>query len=219
MTNGVEKMADFFAARVSTYDEHMLNEVEGCREGYAAMARHIPSNAATLLDLGCGTGLELQQIWERFPHMAVTGVDLCAEMLACLRAKFFGRDATLICGDYFVVDLGKSYDVAVSFETMHHFTHEEKLALYRKIEKALVREGVYIECDYMVDTQAEEDFLLDEAKRLRRLHNISSNEFCHIDIPCTIQNQTELLQAAGFAEVTQVFKKGSTVMLVAKKSQ
>lgn len=34
----LEEMRAFFAARVDIYDEHMRNEVEGCREGYARMA-------------------------------------------------------------------------------------------------------------------------------------------------------------------------------------
>lgn len=38
----MEKMSDFFAARVEGYDEHMLTEVAGCKEGYAEMARLVP---------------------------------------------------------------------------------------------------------------------------------------------------------------------------------
>ena len=38
----LERMDDFFAARTEGYDEHMLEEVEGCKEGYAEMARLVP---------------------------------------------------------------------------------------------------------------------------------------------------------------------------------
>jgi hypothetical protein len=30
----LEKMADFFTARVDEYDNHMMNDVVGCKEGY-----------------------------------------------------------------------------------------------------------------------------------------------------------------------------------------
>ncbi|WP_404989166.1 hypothetical protein [Clostridium culturomicium] len=30
----MEKMSDFFTARVEGYDEHMLTNVEGCKEAY-----------------------------------------------------------------------------------------------------------------------------------------------------------------------------------------
>lgn len=48
-------------------------------------------------------------------------------------------------------------DVAISFQTMHHFSHAEKIGLYAKVHKALKPEGIYIECDYMVTEQAVED--------------------------------------------------------------
>ena len=63
----LERMEDFFARRVEEYDEHMLQEVEGCEEGYRQMATLVPGNTLNLLDLGCGTGLELQAIWEKKP--------------------------------------------------------------------------------------------------------------------------------------------------------
>lgn len=34
----LEDMRDFFTARLEEYDRHMLNEVDGCREGYRRMA-------------------------------------------------------------------------------------------------------------------------------------------------------------------------------------
>ena len=30
----LESMSNFFATRAEGYDEHMLNSVEGCKEGY-----------------------------------------------------------------------------------------------------------------------------------------------------------------------------------------
>lgn len=37
----LEKMSDFFTARIEGYDQHMLNEVEGCKEGYRKMAESV----------------------------------------------------------------------------------------------------------------------------------------------------------------------------------
>ncbi len=50
----MEKMNEFFTARVDSYDEHMLNEVDGCREAYGEMSKLVPENTKNLLDLGCG---------------------------------------------------------------------------------------------------------------------------------------------------------------------
>ena len=37
----IEKMSDFFAARVDGYENHMLNNVEGVKKGYVKMAECI----------------------------------------------------------------------------------------------------------------------------------------------------------------------------------
>ena len=213
----LETMSDFFTARVDGYDEHMLRNVEGCREGYPLMASLVPPATRRLLDLGCGTGLELDEIFKLYPNMTVTGVDMTAAMLDQLRAKHPERDLTLICDDYFKADFGGIFDCAVSFETMHHFTQEKKLSLYRRICEALIPNGVYIECDYMADTQEQEDYFLAELVRMKAEQGIPEDVFVHYDTPCSIENQIALLKAAGFATVEQTMRIGGTCMLVARK--
>ena len=216
----LEKMDDFFAARVDGYDEHMLNEVIGCREAYAEMARLVPADTKNLLDLGCGTGLELEGIFERIPDVSVTGIDLTMEMLEKLSEKYPDKYLTLIQGDYFKEDLGKScFDTAISFETMHHFSHEMKIELYKKIYEALKDGGVYIECDYMVETQEEEDHWYAENARLRGEMNIPENEFYHYDTPCTIENQIKMFTAAGFEKAEKVFRVENTTIIISYKGE
>lgn len=56
--------ARFFTARAEGYDQHMLEEVEGCSEGYSRMAQALPELLQDILDVGCGTGLELELIFQ-----------------------------------------------------------------------------------------------------------------------------------------------------------
>ena len=213
----LEEMSDFFAARLSEYDEHMLSCVEGCREGYIKMAELVPKNAKTLLDLGCGTGLELYEIFKRIPDMEVTGVDLTAAMLQRLREKYPDKKLNLICGDYFTVPFSRDFDCAISFQTMHHFRKEKKAELYKKIYSALADKGVYIECDYMVLTQQEEELWFAENDRIRKEQGIGEDEFYHYDTPCTIDNQIALFKGAGFKDVKMTFRQENTTMLIARK--
>ena len=214
----LETMSDFFTARTDMYDEHMLTEVEGCKEGYIKMASLVPQETKTLLDLGCGTGLELDEIFKLHSHVKVTGIDLTSSMLDKLREKHPNRDMILICGDYFKEPFGVDiFECAVSFQTMHHFPKDKKLSLYKKLFDSLKDGGMYIECDYMVLTQEEEDHWFSENARLRREQGIVGDEFYHYDTPCTVDNQAELLKKAGFSSVEQVFRVENTTMLVAKK--
>lgn len=213
----LEDMSGFFTKRVDGYDEHMIANVEGCKEGYPLMASLVPGGTKSLLDLGCGTGLELDEIFKLHPDLSVTAVDLCRAMLDKLCEKHPDKHLNLICDDYFTADFGNNYDCAVSFETMHHFTPSKKAELYRKLADALSHGGCYIECDYMVDTQAEEDHWFAENLRIRAAQNIPADAFFHYDTPCTIDNQKQMLLDAGFRTVKLVFRKGGTAMLIAKK--
>ena len=61
----LEEMGSFFAKRVGDYEEHMAV----WRDSYQWMARLIPGEARNLLDIGCGTGLELDEILDRKAHV------------------------------------------------------------------------------------------------------------------------------------------------------
>ena len=213
----LEEMSEFFTARVQEYDEHMLKCVEGCREGYVKMATLVASDAKTLLDLGCGTGLELDEIFKRIPNIEVTGIDLTKAMLDKLREKHPDKRLKLICGDYFKESFGCMFDCAVSFQTMHHFPKDKKLELYKKIYSALGDEGVYIECDYMVTSQELEDLYFSEYERKKKDQGLTDDEFYHYDTPCTVDNQIFLLKEAGFKDVRMIFRQENTTMLIARK--
>lgn len=74
MEKWLEEMGSFFNKRVEGYDEHMLTEVGGVREAYIEIAKYIPvKEDMKLVDLGCGTGLEIDEIFKKNPSMRVTG--------------------------------------------------------------------------------------------------------------------------------------------------
>ena len=154
----LERMDLFFAARLDGYDAHMLTNIEGAKEFYPYTADQLPKTEnCRILDLGCGTGLELEYYFTHHPAASVTGIDLSKDMLDALRHKFTDKDITLIVGSYFDVPFGKSaFDAAVSVESLHHFTKEEKIPLYIKLHAALKDGGYFILTDYFAPSEVEE---------------------------------------------------------------
>jgi tRNA (cmo5U34)-methyltransferase len=215
----LEKMADFFTARVDEYDNHMMNDVVGCKEGYIKMAELLPETVVNLLDLGCGTGLELDEIFKIRPNIKVTGVDLSKAMLGVLKQKHPNQDLTLINANYFDYDFGiEWFDAIISFQTMHHFSHEQKIQLYSRIYSALKPGGKYIEGDYMVIEQKDEDYYFKESVRIRKEQNITDGEFYHYDTPCTIENQLKMLRLAKFEKVEMIWRLENTTIVVAQRA-
>ena len=186
----LEEMSSFFNSRVDGYEEHMMKEADGADKYYVETAKLIPTTAGLkLLDLGCGTGLELDEILKINPSIQVTGIDLAVSMIEKLNQKHAAKknQLNLIVANYFEYDFGENeFDVALSVQTLHHFTHEEKIKLYKRIYTSLKQDGFYIEADYMAPTQAYEDFCFAENKRILAELGIKEG-FYHYDTPCTVE--------------------------------
>ncbi len=215
----LEKMSDFFEARLDGYDEHMMTAIESADEFYPFTARQLPTTEnCRILDLGCGTGLELQEYYKLNPSARVTGIDLSAGMLSELKRKFVGKDITLILGSYFDVPLGENvFDAAVSVESLHHFTKEEKIVLYSKLYKALKDDGYFILTDYFSASEAEELSHRQNLALLKAEQGIMDNEFYHYDTPLTVNHESEALTEAGFASVRALNNWGATYTIKAVK--
>ena len=213
----LEKMGEFFDARLNGYEEHQLTCIDSAREFYPFTATCLPHIHGTrLLDLGCGTGLELDYYYEMVPSAEITGIDLAPGMLDKLRNKFPDKKMTLILGSYFDVPLAEnSYDAAVSVESLHHFTKEEKIPLYEKLRKALKPGGCFILTDYFALSMEEEQFYQNELLRLKGEQSIADEAFYHYDTPLTVEHEKEALLKAGFSSVTILKSWGATYTLKA----
>ncbi len=215
----LEKMNDFFNKRLDGYDEHMMTNIESSNVFYPFTAECLSKvDGATILDLGCGTGLELEHYFRLNPTAKITGVDLTESMLNALENKFPEKELSLICGSYFDVPFDENtFDVAVSVESLHHFTKEEKIPLYIKLCKALKDGGYFILTDYFALTDEDEQAFRNELLRLKKEQGIDDNEFYHYDTPLTVEHETEALLEAGFSSVEVLNNWGATFTIKVNK--
>lgn len=215
----LERMSDFFEARLDEYDNHMLTDIESATEFYPFTAGLLPTDEKShVLDLGCGTGLELQEYFLLNPTAKITGIDLSKGMLSELKRKFTDKDITLILGSYFDVLLGeKIYDAAVSVESLHHFKKEEKVTLYSKLYTALKDNGYFVLTDYFSLSEDEEIMHRNNFLKLKAEQGITDDEFYHYDTPLTVKNETEALLEAGFSNVEMLMNWGATFTIKALK--
>lgn len=212
-------MSEFFEKRLDEYDNYMMTNIEFADRFYQFTAKCLPAKEGChVLDLGCGTGLELGEYFKVNPSAKVTGIDLSEGMLSVLKSKFADKDITLILGSYFDLPFGESvFDAAVSVESLHHFTKEKKVPLYSKLHKALNENGYFILTDYFAPSAAKETMYREKLLALKEEQGIRDNEFYHYDIPLTVEHEKEGLLQAGFSSVEVLNKWGNHCTLKAVK--
>jgi len=212
-----EEMKSFFDSRSESYDKHMQENVASFEAFYRKIAEPIVPTAepVKILDLGCGTGLELEAILKRAPRALITGIDLSGEMLGKLQEKFidFSNQINLIQGNYLKEDLGKGvFACAVSVMTVHHLLPGPKQELYTKICSALRPGGKYIEGDYYVVPEKEKEYL----EKYKGRDEEGRGQY-HIDLPFSLETQKQLFSFAGFSRVELVWEEGESGIFVAEK--
>ncbi|HUF33495.1 MAG TPA: class I SAM-dependent methyltransferase [Acidimicrobiales bacterium] len=124
-----------------------------------AEARRLAPHAATLLDVGCGTGAHLPRFSQVFD---VVGVDLSPHMLAIASRQ--APNVPLVEGDFRSFELDRTFDVAVSlFSGIGYLVERADLeaavahiADHLNTGGALLIEG-WVEPDYWIDGAVNAD--------------------------------------------------------------
>ena len=116
------------------------------------------------------------------------------------------------------IPLGDSlYYAAVSVESFHHFTKDEKVPLYKKIRASLRDGGYLIITDYFAKDVYEETLFRNQLASIKRAAGITDSELYHYDIPLTVEHECEALIEAGFSSVTVIGEWETTKTIKAEK--
>lgn len=131
--------------------------------------RSLRSVTGTILDAGCGTGIEGLGILAALPSVRLVGLDVSPSMLACFRSKYekiYGSAPTsdrcvLLCEDLLSSsasaeallqhcqpsERSHGFLAIVTVFALHHYSADEKLEMYARFFSALRPGGIFLNAD------------------------------------------------------------------------
>lgn len=212
----LELMDKYFDLRVDVYDEiHQQTSISWGKQIRDIVSKYVYSQRSKILDLGCGTGLELEEIFKKSPESEIVCVDISKEMLKKLEGKYKNYNIKTINKNFFDVDFGiEEYDFVISVMALHHFFEKDKLILYKKIYSSLKQCGMFINSDYIIEDPIYE---LERFEQLKQIQANNPNELFHFDIPFTEERERKVILNSGFSSIEKVYENKKTKILVNKK--
>jgi ubiquinone/menaquinone biosynthesis C-methylase UbiE len=115
-----------------------------CRQDVVEALKEYSFN--TLLDLDCGAGRMLEQIFDSFPDIQARGFDYSLERLAGARERLTGRDVDFDFGNAKQLPYEDNFfDIVVSTSTFHHYPYPTDVL--EEIHRVLKPKGTLILCD------------------------------------------------------------------------
>jgi tRNA (cmo5U34)-methyltransferase len=171
-------------------------------------------NAKNVLDVGAGTGLFSQFVYERNPHLHFTLADISSPMLSVAKERFKGMENF----DFIELDLSTDkipgkYDIVISGLAIHHLEDDAKQRLYANIYNSLNEDGLFINADQV----SGRSMLFDSLFKYEWRETVSNSGLDHealiqafertkLDKLAPLDKQLRMLEKAGFNEVDCIYK-------------
>ena len=168
-----------------------------------------------VLDLGCGTATLMLMLKQAQPHLALTGVDGDADVLAIARTKAANAALSVSFSQALVSELPypeETFDRVVSSLVFHHLSSSTKRAALREIHRVLCMNGEL----HLLDFGAPYTYLSTlAAPLLRHLEQVADNLDGLIPL---------MAREAGFTDVTVTHQEtigaiATVTFLSARKGQ
>jgi tRNA (cmo5U34)-methyltransferase len=216
-------VAGHLGIRLAEYDRRIRTFIPYYEEMLEAAAALVSPRAKMILDLGIGTGALSERCLAVARRARVTGIDTDAEILQMARRRL-GRRVELIHGRFETVAFPRADAVVASLALHHIATTARRLAVYRRIYRALRPGGVFINADC---TTADDASLSKQQERgwrdhLRRTYTRVEASAClrawsHEDFYMSLGAELRMLDACGFrSEVA--WRRGMFAVVAARKA-
>ncbi len=224
----IKSIEEQFNSIAHKYDSRRKDLIPCFDDYYGTIIDLLPEHnqSPKILDIGAGTGLLTQMVYEKFPNAEITLIDIADEMLDVARDRFHGiNSVSYVTADYTKYNFTKKYDIIVSALSIHHLSHSDKEELYTACYKMLTPNGVFINGDQFLGTSAENEELYQKwwIAKMREA-NLSDDEFegwkirTAMDKTATVNNNLQWLEGAGFSNADIFYKNRNFGVIYGEKS-
>jgi tRNA (cmo5U34)-methyltransferase len=205
-----------FDATAAAYDRDRILLLPGHEAFYAAALAQIPFDAATIVELGAGSGHFSAMLRAAFPAAHLHLIDFSQSMLDLARHRL-GDDPHITCtlADYSVGPL-PSCNAVVSSLSIHHLEADRKRALFPLIFAALQPGGVFLNADQVAGPTPALETLYQQrwVEGVRALgateQQIADSLYRQLEDRRTpLDQQLAWLRDAGFTDVDCCYKSNS----------
>lgn len=215
-------VASHLGIRLADYDRRIRTLIPDYAESLRAAAATVPRTAATILDLGVGTGALSARCLRRAVRGRVIGIDADAGILR-LAARRLGRRGSLVCGSFLRAPLPRADAVVASFALHHIRTREAKRRFYLRVRAAMRRGGTFVSAD----CHPARDVALAVAQRNAWLTHLRASysraqaaaflrAWAREDVYVPLDEEVALLNSCGFrAEI--VWRRGAFAVIKATR--
>lgn len=219
---------EFFESISDEYDRFIQVAVSRYEEMLWAMFYYLPPDfqPASVLELGCGTGILTRKIQERWPDCRITAVDISPEMMEHAKSRL-GQSPVHFVEQSFETLMfpDAQFDLVMSNLAIHHITAAHKKTLTGHVYDWLKPGGFFIHSDKTVSNSKH----ISDANFALVLNSVQAKgagqeeaEFLHhhleVDQPSTLVEHLHWFEAAGFRQPEVLWRYAWWMVLQGRKS-
>lgn len=221
-----DKILEAFNNASDNYDKYRKQAIPNMDIFYKTLIDEITGyTKPEILDLGAGTGILSEMIYNIYPTSNLTLLDFSEDMLKKAEKKFENtNNIKYIKADYLKYDFTNKYDIITSSLSIHHLENTKKQELYNKIYDTLNHGGIFVNADLALGNtpNTEEIYKQKDYNHLKKQdipeeEKQKLTERRKLDKPATIKQNMKYLEKAGFTDVDVYYKYYRYFVMKAKK--